>query len=99
MDDNFGGAYLDECDDWRNRYREAKDEAKREDLEWLHDEAERLTGDRWVPYPSPRLINIFRSATDEEKKQMIEKRRTHLFPSFLVGIADEDLENGNSTHS
>ena len=28
MDDNFGGAYLDECDDRRNRYDEARNARK-----------------------------------------------------------------------
>ena len=28
MDDNFGGAYLDECDDWRNRHDEARNVRK-----------------------------------------------------------------------
>jgi hypothetical protein len=29
MDDNFGQAYLDECDDWRNRYDEAINDMKK----------------------------------------------------------------------
>ena len=65
---------------------------KSKDVEWLHSEAKRLTGDLWVPYLSQKFIDACRSATDERKKQLIEKRRTFLFPHFLTGLADEGLE-------
>ena len=51
----------------------------------FHQRCEKLTGDRWCPYPSDLFIFTVNSVTDEKAKSLIEKRRTFLLPQFLAG--------------
>jgi len=60
----------------------------------LHDRAldriERLTGERWAPYPSPLFMQAVLVLPDAEALEFIRERRTYFFPQFLRGDPQED---------
>lgn len=56
-----------------------------EGYEAFHKKCETLTGDAWCPYPSPEFVKAVAMASDDVARQLIEKRRTFMFPHFLGG--------------
>ena len=56
-----------------------------DDLERFHNRCKELTGNSWCPYPSLLMIYVCFLVDDKTAKQLIELRRTFLFPAFLIG--------------
>ena len=59
MDSNFGGAYLDECADWRNRYYEANENRMKTNSRiWLDQLNREIAG--WI------IVRVDDNQQDEE---------------------------------
>ena len=49
------------------------------------DRVEKLTNERWCPYPSGLFVEVVLKVDDVTAKELIEERRKYLFPHFLGG--------------
>jgi hypothetical protein len=51
--------------------------------ELFMDRVEKLTGERWVPYPGDLFVDVVMAVPDEVAVSLIEERRKYLFPQFM----------------
>lgn len=73
-----------------------------ENLDNFMDRVEKLTGEKWCPYPWDWFVDVCNKVDDKLFVQLINKRRTYRAPSMMCGqepmleLLEQIVTNGYS---